>query len=362
VIRGDLSKLLPFTLRGALGEANAGMQRASATIACRTVLDLRSPLDKYFSQTLLLAASWHRHCASDTRFEVQTVGGNNPVLDRFLDGIGARCMQIPPGPNDDFSKSSNKIEAAHADPAGGAVLLLDNDICLLAGLGELQQLSTAGIAASEAGTLRISDAQWQCILEDLGLPLLRRSFRAVNSRPALPDGQPDPENFLYLNSGVVLLPPGHDHRHAWQTLQRRIYEFFREHPLCSDAVAASDQAGFAASIAAHGRFTWLPIRFNYRHGCFRLGLEPAERIAIVHLTGDVPNSQALGMTQRIQAYWDRFILSKLANLPQSVPAAERSRRRDIAMSVLDAIQAIVRDYELERWLGEYRASSRGVPA
>lgn len=334
----------------------------STPMVCRTVLDLRSPLDKYVSQTLLMAASWHRHCAGDTRLEVLTIGGDSPVLRRFLDGIGACCSRILSGPNDDFSKSSNKIEAAHPDPAGGAVLLLDNDVCLLAGIGEVQQMPAGSIAASVAGSLRIQEAQWACIREDLGLPLLRCQFRAINDHPAIADGQPDPENFLYLNSGVVLLPSGHDHRHSWLTLQRRVYEFFREHPLRSDAVTASDQAAFAASVASHGQFAWLPIRYNYRHGCFRLGLEPAERIAIVHLTGDVPNSQELGMTQRIQAYWDRFILPKLANLPQSVPVMEKSRRVDIAMSVLAATQAIVCDYELERWLDEYRASSRRMPA
>lgn len=344
------------------GESAQENTRLPASLVCRTVLDLRSPLDKYVSQTLLLAASWHRHCAGDARLEIVTVGGDSPVLRRFLDGIGVVCSHMAVGPNDDFSKSSNKIGAAHPDPAGGAVLLLDNDVCLLAGIGELQQMPTDSIAASVAGSLRINEAQWACIRDDLGFPLLRRQFRAINDCPAIADGEPDPENFLYLNSGVVLLPPGHDHRHAWLTLQRRVYDFFREHPLRTAAVTASDQAAFAASVAEHGQFAWLPVRFNYRHGCFRLGLEPVERIAIVHMTGDVPNSQELGMGQRIQAYWEHFILSKLAKLPESLPVAEKSRRVDIAMAVLAATQAIVRDYELERWLGEYRTSNRKVPA
>ena len=336
------------------------------TLACRTVLDLRSPVDKYICQTLLLAASWHRHCAGHSRLEVSTVGGSSPLLARFLEGIGVRQASIAPSPNDDFSKSSNKIEAAHADPEG-RVLLVDNDVCFLGGIDELARFPERGIAAAVAGSPRVTDAQWNSIGAQLGLPLLRRRFTPINDRPLVPapaggDGEGSgPEAFLYLNSGVVLFPAGHDHRASWRTHQRRIYEHFREHPLKSGAVTSSDQAGFATSVAAHGEFTWLPLRFNYRHGCFRLGLEPPDRIRIMHFTGDVPTGPAAGLAQRAHAYWQKFILPKVEAIPASM-ATEKARRRDTALAVLAHVLDIIREYDLEHWLAAYRAGSQAAPS
>lgn len=330
------------------------------TIACRTVLDLRSPLDKYISQTLLLAASWHRHCAGHSALEVATVGGANAPLAGFLDDIGADRAEIPPGPNDDFSRSSNKIEAAHADPRGRPVLLLDNDVCFVGGVEELGRQPGHAIAAAVAGSPRVTDAQWTCIGDQLGLPLLRRNFLPINKRPLLaPDADdgPPPEAFLYLNSGVVLFPPGLDHRTPWRTHQRRIHDHFRGHPLASVAVLSSDQAGFATSIAAHGEFAWLPLRYNYRYGCFRLGLEPPERIRLLHFTGDIDESTGVGLARRAQAYWDKFILPRIASIPATL-GPERERRREAALAVLRHVLATIREYDLERRLLACRAALR----
>ena len=340
------------------------------TITCRTVLDLRSPLDKYICQTLLLAASWHRYSEKGSRLEVLTIGRDLPLLEKYLETIGVHHSSMPPGRNDDFSRSSNKIEAAYPDPQGHPVLLLDNDVCLLGSVGELSTLSATAIAAAEAGNPRVSDAQWAAIERDLGMTLLRLPFTPVNQRPVTGEVSPVDrfdrahavDRCLYLNSGVVLFPSGHDHRTNWSSHQRRINDFFLHHPLRSAAVTTSDQAGFATSVAAHGKFDWLPLRYNYRHGCFRLGLEPADRIAIVHLTGDVAEGNELGLVQRTRAYWQTFILPKIESIPSSVPAAEHSRRKDIALSVQDALLAIIREYELESWLDRYRELPRSARA
>lgn len=329
-------------------------------LTCRTVLDLRCSNDKFISQTLLLAASWHHHCADHSNLEVLCVGEPDDLVLSFLKSIGAAYVACEPGPNDDFSPSSNKILGAGPDRAGRRVLLVDNDVCFLGRLDALASIPTGAIAASEAGNLRVSQAQWHLISGPLGLPLMRRRFHPVNARPdVLGSAQPSddaepPERNLYLNSGVILFPAGHDHRVVWLAHQRRIHELFRDHPLQNSAVNESDQAGFAASVAAHGDFAWLPLRFNYRRGCFHLGLEPLDRISIVHLTGNVPNSGELGIAERIQAYWQIFVEPRLASVASSLDPTEARRRAGIAADAQAALLDLVRDYELEEWLHAFR--------
>jgi hypothetical protein len=313
----------------------------------------------FVSQTLLLAASWHRHAAADARLEVYTVGGRDAIVDGLLREIGADGEAIAPGGNDDFSPSSNKIEAAHADPGGARVLLLDNDVVFFGGVGDLATLPAGAIAAGEAGTARVTDEQWRIIAGELGMPLLRRRWAPLNTWDEAAADVDDaaharaPEAYLYLNSGVVLFPAGHDHRDAWKSAQRRIRNHFAGHPLESVAVTSSDQAGLAASVAAHGEFSWLPLRYNYRHGAFRLGLLPADGIGIMHFTGDVPGA-GLSLAQRLEAYWARYIEAKFKRLSPGLPPAEKRRRRDVADAVLAQARALVRDYDLDARLAAWR--------
>lgn len=330
-------------------------------LVARTVLDLRPSVDKFVSQTLLLAASWHRHAAADAHLEVYTVGGRDAVIDGLLREIGADSDAIGPGRNDDFSPSSNKIEAAHPDPGGGRVLLLDNDVVFFGGVGGLADLPAGAIAGAEAGAPRVTAEQWRIIGDDIGLPLLRRRWSPLNHWDEASADIDDaararaPEDWLYLNSGVVLFPAGHDHREAWTSHQRRIREHFAGHPLESVAVTSSDQAGLAASIAAHGEFCWLPMRYNYRHGAFRLGLLPAGQIGIMHFTGDVPGV-GLTLSQRLDAYWARHITPRLVRLSPEIDAGEKRRRSDIADEVLASAQSLVRDYDLDARLAAWRAA------
>ena len=334
----------------------AGTEPAARPLVARTVLDLRPAVDKFVSQTLLLAAGWHRYARDDAALEVATVGGRDAVIDAMLAEIGAGGYAIAPGRNDDFSPSSNKIEAAHPDPGGARVLLLDNDVVFLGPVSDLAGLPADAIVAAEAGTARVEDPQWEVIERELGLPLLRRRWAPLNVRDGdavrAPRSQA-PLRYLYLNSGVVLFPAGHDHRAPWTSHQRRIRDHFAAHPPAPVPVTSSDQAGLASSVAAHGRFAWLPLRFNYRHGAYRLGLLPAELIAIMHFTGDVPGA-GLTLSQRLDAYWARYITPKIARLPATVGAAEKRRRRDIAAQVLATAQALVRDYDLDARLAAWR--------
>lgn len=325
------------------------------TVVCRTVLDLRSPLDKYIVQTMLLAASWHRFGRDCSALEIKTVGGGNGLLSRFFAELGIHHEDIAPGRNDDFSKTANKIEAAHADRAGRRVLLLDNDVCFLGSVADLDQLPANAIAASEPGTLRVSDAQWSLIDQDLQLPTLRRRFTPVNDQWKPPDELP--EHYLYLNSGVVLFPAGHDHREIWASHQRLVFDFFKAHLLRTAAVTSSDQAGFATSVAAHGDFAWLPLRFNYRRGSFHAGTESLDRIAIVHLTGDVSGDRELNVSDRLLAYWEKFVFP---GMQRAFPVCdfEKRRRHEIAVAVRDTLLSVAGQYNLEGWLLALRKSRR----
>lgn len=232
-------------------------------MVARTVVDLRSSNGKFLCQTLLLAASWHKHAAGDAGLEVLTIGRTNPVFEDFLHELGARHVRVEPCANDFFSKHSNKIQGAGPDPAGRRVLLVDNDTCFIGDLAELNRIPPAAIAAAEAGHARVSDEQWQLIHEELGLPLLRRNWAPLNQRISANsmDTTVERDRWLYLNSGVVLFPGGLDHRSVWQVQQRAIHDYFHDHPLAAPAVT-DDQAGFASSVATHGEFAWLPQRFN----------------------------------------------------------------------------------------------------
>ena len=215
------------------------------------------------------------------------------------------------------------------------------------------------IAAAVPGVVRVRDAQWASIADGLGLPLLRRRWTPLNPRDETDTADDTsscaaaPERWLYLNSGVVLFPAGLDHRATWLDHQRRIRDHFAAHPLGAGPVTSSDQAAFATSIAAHGRFAWLPLRFNYRFGAFRLGLETAERIAIVHCTGHVDDA-GLAVSARMDAYWEKHVWPRLARRSPAVADDEKARRRDIAATVLAATRALARDYDLDARLAAYR--------
>lgn len=329
--------------------STAGETRSAGktTLVARTVLDLRPGTGKYVRQTMLLAASWHRHVRSDAGLEVLTIGTAGMALADFLQTLGVRHIRISPGANDDFSRNGNKIEGACSDVAGRRVLLLDNDTCFLGGLADLAQIPATAIAAAQAGNARVDDTQWGLVRDDIGLPLLRRAWAPLN----VSEGErasAKRERWLYLNSGAILFPAGHDHRDAWQSSQRAIHDYFRDHPLASAAVTTSDQAGFAASVAVHGAFAWLPLRFNYRPPCFGLGLEAVGDIRVLHFTNDIDDGFGAGIAGHLDAYWHQRILARIDRLPAAVPAVERERRRAQALEARWMVEALVKEYDLER--------------
>lgn len=328
--------------------ADEAPSAGTTALVARTVLDLRPGTGKYVRQTMLLAASWHRHARSDAGLEVLTIGTAGMALADFLQTLGVRHVRIAPGANDDFSRNGNKIEGACPDAAGRRVLLLDNDTCFLGGLADLGQIPATAIAAAQAGNARVDDKQWELVRDGIGLPLLRRTWAPLNV-PGGEDASARRERWLYLNSGVILFSAGHDHREAWQSSQRAIHDYFRDHPLASAAVMASDQAGFATSVAMHGGFAWLPLRFNYRPPCFGLGLEAAGDIRVLHFTNDIDDEIGAGIAGHLDAYWNRRILARIDRLPASVPAMERERRRIQALEALWLVEALVKEYDLERW-------------
>jgi hypothetical protein len=338
------------------------MLETSPGILARTVLDLRATGDKFLIQTLLLAASWHRHATASSGLEVLTVGGENPALSSFLASIGASTRCIAASVNDDFSKHSNKIEAAYAEPGGRRILLLDNDVAFYGDVSELASLPANAICGSEAGVQRVHDAQWEVILKEAGLPLMRSVWSPIQGRSM--ENGPDAtlgERWLYINSGVVLLAAGQDLRPTWLSAQRRIYETFRSRADASVAVTTSDQAGFAVAVAAHGEFEWLPSRFNYRWCHFLRGDEPVEQIRIVHFTGNIKVTGP-GVADRMEAYWNKRILENIDRLATVISSKERKHRRDMAVAALMMTLDLIREYSLEEHLQACRQALIGESA
>lgn len=334
----------------------AGATAAAPPILVRTVLDLRPRTDRYLRQVALLAASWHRHARGGSRLQVLTIGAPDAALAALMARLGVEHACIAPGANDDFSRNGNKIQGCGPDPRGGRVLLVDNDTCFLGDLRDLQRVRPDAIAAAEPGGARVSDAEWQLVRDGLGMPLLRQVWAPLNDRVRGAGATLPGERWLYLNSGVILFPAGLDHRQRWASAQRAIRDHFAGGAHASAAVTTSDQAGFAASVAAHGAFAWLPARFNYRPPGFCLGLEPAERIRILHFTGDVDDGQACGIGDALERYWRQRVLARLDRLPPSVAGAERRWRREQAMHAFAMVRAIVDAYELDDWRPSVAAS------
>ena len=91
-------------------------------------------------------------------------------------------------------------------------------------------------------------------------------------------------------------------------------------------------------------------------------MEPAVRIAILHLTGDIPDGDALSLGQRVRAYWGRHILPGIARLENVVPGPERERRMAEAEAARDAVLDIVHEYDLDRRLAASQRSRRTMEA
>jgi len=329
----------------------------------RTVLDITRASHKHLRLTLLLAASYHHFNAlqKELTMEVWVIGQRLPSLESFLEALGIRIVYVPLAATAQVVRTSNKIPASDTGVSGRPILLLDNDILCTGSLDELLHTATLSIMGTEAGVLRIQDAQWEEIEKKTGRKTLFRRYLALRDYPAcrgaamFRNEQAFEKQRLYVNTGVLLIPTGLRLREIWEDHLVSIVELFKGHPLTSDAVAGCDQASFATALGQIGSFDWLPIGYNYRPQCFILGLVPSEQIRLVHLAGAIrrgpggrnpANDPSLTVTRHIALYWHSRILSELEKLASRCSADAIAQRRTIAEQTQSVGIAIAERYRL----------------
>ena len=318
-------------------------------IRIRTVLDARSRSSKYLFQVLLLAASWHRHVRRTAPLEVLVIDELPRDMRRFLTELGAQIRTSAPDPNDYISRTSNTIVGA-CDTEGQRILLVDNDVVFQGDLSDLCETDSQYVMGSIAGQMRVNDSQWSAIREHFGcgpLSTNRCSLRELIRAAVEPEYQPKPLANVYVNGGVLLLPVGEEFGPLWRRCVREIGELFKTHPLRNGSVYGSNMAGLAMAIAKYGKFFWLDTRFNYRAGCFALGLEPPERIEIVHLTG--LNDTHRTVTRRIEYYWQQKMIRQFSRATSPALSSEDVRiRLDVIESQHHELLSLIDEYDLDR--------------
>jgi hypothetical protein len=271
-----------------------------------------------------------------------------PVRRRLRD-LGVEVTDLRPHPLESLSKTANKLVGLQT--AGDSpVLLVDNDVCFL---DHASSIRGRNVSAAVGNIPRISGAQWAHIERRTGLrPLAVEWVRPLEELESKAAGRaPTINTELYLNAGVVWIRRPVVFESIWAAHIARIAQAFDGHPLSTESVVSSDQAGLATAVAEHGGFDLLPRAYNYTDTCFRLGL--AERPKILHLL-------RLGVhdfgpfSKTLNAWWARRILkpikldAKRSGAHQDA-VAERDRLLDEAVSVRDRLLRLGADAGLDRF-------------
>jgi hypothetical protein len=200
------------------------------------------------------------------------------LVDRLRE-LGAEVTPAEPHPLFPVSRYANKLLGLKASEEA-SVLLVDNDVCFL---DEVSDLDGRSVRASVEFKARISEAQWKRIAEAARLrpaeiewiPPQEEANAKAEERP------PQPVRHIYLNGGVVWVRNPVALAATWAAHNAAIAEAFDGHPLCTHWVRGDDQASLVTSVAEHGGFDLLPLAYNFRPWCIRLGVGKPK---ILHLT------------------------------------------------------------------------------
>jgi hypothetical protein len=323
-------------------------------VRVRTVLDARpSAPPRYLLHVLVLAHSW-AVWSRQAALEVVTVGRPPAPVEAALRDLGVGLIVSEPHPLDGLTRTANKLLAlAPPDGDGGeGVLVVDNDVCLLGDVGAPPRSS---VGASVASRARVRAKQWEELERLTGLAPIREEWLSPHEalRARVEGGSPRRDTGLYLNSGVVWVQEPVAFERVWADHIRRIDAAFRGHLLESSWVSGwgGDQAGLATAVAEHGGFAVLPVAYNFRPVCFRLGADVPPKI--VHL-GELGTSSG-GMqpfSELLTAWWRRRILGPIRRLRRNAggwpSTEEEARLLDEATAVRDRLLALGRDARLDR--------------
>ena len=142
--------------------------------------------------------------------------------------LGAEVTSAPPHSLVPVSVFANKLLGLKAS-GDSAVLLVDNDVCFLDGVSDLDGRS---VRASVNFKPRISEAQWKRIASATGLrPVEIEWIPAKEAAQAKAEGRlPRPVQQLYLNGGVVWVRDPVAFAATWAAHTVAIAEAFGDHP------------------------------------------------------------------------------------------------------------------------------------
>jgi hypothetical protein len=294
--------------------------------------------------TLLLVHSWALQGRSPP-LEVVTIGAAPSRLVAQLRELGAEVTPTKPHPVSPVSMYANKLLGLKAS-GDTAVLLLDNDVCFL---DDVSDLDGRAVRAAVEWKPRLSEAQWEWIAAAAGLkppeiewiPPKEEATAKAKGRP------PQPVQQLYLNGGVVWVRNPVAFAATWAAHTAAIAEAFDGHPLCTHWVRGDDQASLTTAVAEHGGFDLLPLAYNFQPWCIRLGLgEPK----ILHLAR-VGTVEQPRFSRMLTEWWEWKVFKRMKRdrkhsvLPEA--DLELERLLDDALALRARVLSLVADAGLD---------------
>jgi hypothetical protein len=223
--------------------------------------------------------------------------------------------------------------------AAAPVLLVDNDVCLLK---DIFGLEGRKVRACVDGTNRISQAQWEQIAITTGLRPLEVDWVPLSEdiKAKWAGHVPKPLQRLYLNGGVVWVREPAVFASTWAAHLEGIAKVFEAHPLRTHYVIGSDQVALSTAAAEHGGFDLLPLAYNCRPRCIRLGVTDP---TILHLTR-LSKAWAGSFSKTLAAYWDRRVILRIRRESERMPgrcaAREREQLLDEAVGLRDRVMRL----------------------
>jgi hypothetical protein len=284
--------------------------------------------------------------------EVVVIGAVPPPVDGRLRDLGVEVTRSDPHPLDPVSRIANKLLGLRT--AGDMpTLLVDNDVCVLEDISDLQGRN---VRASVASTAHITDAQWAHIALTTGLEPLEREWISLKgeTKAVKKQRRPNASRKLYLNAGVVWIRQPVVFERIWAASIAAIARAFADHPLVTYKVLGSDQVGLATAVAEHGGFDPLPWAYNWRARCFRLGL--SEKPKLLHLS-KLGAPELLPFSQALTMWWDRQVIKRIKRLGRDAATnpwtnAERDRLLDEAVSVRNRVLRLGAEADLDSFVFE----------
>ena len=275
----------------------------------------------FAARTLFFLGSWREHAGGAARrfpLHLVCIGEPPAGVRRLAERCGA-TVHVREPLRQGRSVTINKLrglEIGDGEP-GGRTLLVDADVFVLGDFRALADEVPAGIAAAPAGSKWVTEAHWQRVYAEFGLPLA-----ATGRAPTLPyelglvparaarvreyGATTDLRRALpYHNTGVVLVPRDAGLRGLWADHQARIRAMFeggggppvrtwldrlrRRGRGGLRAVTTCDQAGFASAVETlRGRgvpFRRLPDAYHARRVHSQAGALTLDDTKIHHATG-----------------------------------------------------------------------------